>query len=183
MKIYIACGLTHVPREFFCEYSDFLHNLASSLKQENAGHIVKYALVNSDPQLAEHPPSERAKLCYEWDRNIVQEVDLVIGEASFPSIGLGIELQIAISKATPIILCYRNYRNNKAEPVCYENPDKSIHQLQIGKGFISLMALGLPTVQAVIEYYKYEDGIAKVIKSVNSIEGKNTKPHLEIMRM
>ena len=51
--------------------------------------------IGSDPQLAEKPPKERASLCYTWDRRMVEEADLVIAEASFPSTGLGIELQIA----------------------------------------------------------------------------------------
>ncbi len=166
MKIYIACGLTHVPREHFDEYSGFLHKLAFSLKNDQAVHNVKYALVNSDPQLAGYPPCDRARLCYGWDRNMVEGADLVIAEASFPSTGLGIELQIAVSKGTPIILCFRDYKDNRSEPVCYVNPDKSIHQLQIGEGFVSLMALGLPTVHTVIKYYDSVDGIGRVISAI-----------------
>ena len=63
-----------------------------------------YALVNSDPQLASKPFEERARLCYLWDRNMVEQAELIIAEASFPSTGLGIEMQIAESKGTPIIL-------------------------------------------------------------------------------
>lgn len=165
MKIYIACGLTHVPREHFEEYTSFIHKLSSSLKQDDANHEVKYALVNSDPQLAEKPYTERAKLCYIWDRNMVAEADLIIAEASFPSTGLGIELQIAESNDTPIIICFRDFKDNKAEPICYQNPDKSCHELQIGEGFVSLMALGLPSVYKAIKYNNCEDGI-QAIRSV-----------------
>lgn len=162
MNIYIACGLTHVPREHFAEYTRFLHKLASALMQDNSNHEVKYALVNSDPQLADKPYAERAKLCYIWDRNMVSEADLVIAEASFPSTGLGIELQIAESNDTPIIICFRDFKDNKAEPICYENPDKSYHELQIGDGFVSLMALGLPSVYKVIKYNNCEDCILAI---------------------
>ena len=85
MKIYIACGLTHVPRQFFDEHVAFVHHLASSLEGNDEGCEVKYALVHSDPQLASKPASERARLCYLWDREMVEDADLVIAEASFPS--------------------------------------------------------------------------------------------------
>lgn len=100
MKIYIACALTHVPRgAIFDEHIAFIHELAGKLK--SAGHEVMYALVNSDPQLASKPADERARLCYLWDRNMIEHAELLIAEASFPSTGLGIEMQIAEGKGTP----------------------------------------------------------------------------------
>src|ERR1700730_1980997 len=107
MKIYIACGLTHVPRNLFNEHIGFIHQVADTLK--SAGHEVTYALVNSDPQLAERPVEERARLCYAWDRQMVENAHLVIAELSFPSTGVGIEMQIAETRGTPILLCFRDY--------------------------------------------------------------------------
>ncbi|MDV0873817.1 hypothetical protein, partial [Escherichia coli] len=52
MNIYIACALTHVPREIFHEYSNWIHSLAKGLSQNNN---VKYALINSDPELSKRP--------------------------------------------------------------------------------------------------------------------------------
>jgi len=99
MKIYIACGLTHVPRgAIFDQHVAFIHALAGGMN--SAGHEVKYALVNSDPELASKPSEERARLCYSWDRNMVEQAELVIAEASFPSTGVGIEMQIAERKGT-----------------------------------------------------------------------------------
>jgi len=172
MRIYIACGLTHVPRELFSEYTSFIHNLASSLSKDATNHEVKYALVNSDPQLADKPYVERARLCYIWDKNMVAEADLVIAEASFPSTGLGIELQIAESNDIPILICYRDFKDNKAEPICYENPDKSTHLLQIGEGFVSLMALGLPAVYKIVRYFNCNDGIEAIRNIVELLNDK-----------
>ena len=70
-------------------------------KLKSAEHEVMYALVNSDPQLASKPFDERARFCYLWDRNMVEHAELLIAEASFPSTGLGIEMQIAEGKGTP----------------------------------------------------------------------------------
>lgn len=160
MKIYIACALTHIPRDVFEEYTGFIHALAAALAR--GAHVVKYALMNSDPQLAAKPLEERARLCYLWDRKMIEESDVVVAESSFASIGLGVELQIATAKETPIVLCFRDFGINKAAPVCYENPDRVVHDLQIGEGFVSLMALGVPTVFRVVKYDDMADGIQQI---------------------
>lgn len=170
MKIYIACGLTHVPRILFSAHTAFIHALAAALRGNRIGASVKYALMNSDPQLANRPWTERAHLCYLWDRKMVQDADVVVAEASFPSTGLGIELQIAASDDKPILICYRNYGENRAAEVEYENPDRSRHQLQLGEGFVSLMALGLPSVFRVIEYSDECTGVDEVVGGVQLLQ-------------
>jgi hypothetical protein len=165
MKIYIACGLTHVPRELFADHVAFIHGLAAALK--GAGHEVNYALVNSDPQLAAKPVSERPRLCYVWDRRMVEHAELVIAELSFPSTGVGIEMQIAANKDTPIIICYKNYGSNKVQAVQYENPDPYRHDLQIGDGFITLMALGVPSVSKIIQYTERNEALSQITAAVD----------------
>jgi hypothetical protein len=166
MKIYIACALSHVPRgTIFEEHVAFIHELAGTLT--DAGHEVMYALVNSDPQLASKPFEERARLCYAWDRNMVERAELVIAEASFPSTGLGIEMQIAESKGTPIILCFRDFGANRVETVSYENPDHTRHNLQVGDGFVTLMALGVPSIFKVLRYSDRQDGLEKVTSAID----------------
>jgi hypothetical protein len=170
MRIYIACGLTHVPRDVFAEHTNFVHALAAALRAHPPGHDVKYALVNSDPQLAVKPFEQRARLCYLWDREMVEEAELVIVEASFPFIGVGIEMQIAQQQGTPIILCFKHSESNRAKPVEYVNPDSQHHQLQIGEGFVSLIALGMPEITRVISYHNQEDGIKKALDAVEVLE-------------
>jgi hypothetical protein len=165
MRVYLACALTHVPRHHFAEYADFLHRLARRLS-DNGAHEVKYALVNSDPQLAIKPFEERARLCYLWDARMVQEAEVVVAECSFPSVGLGIELQIAAAKEIPIIIIFRDFHDNRAAPVDYLNPDATKHELQIGEGFVSLMALGLPTVFKVHRYSHEDEGLLQVSESI-----------------
>lgn len=82
---------------------------------------------------------------------------------------LGIELQIAEANDIPIILCFRDYGGNMAAPVIYENPDHSRHNLQIGEGYISLMALGIPSVFEVLRYYSSEDGVKKIIATLERL--------------
>jgi hypothetical protein len=167
MKLYIACGLTHVPRDQFEVYTKLIHRLAQALKADNE---VKYALLNSDPQLALKPFDDRAKLCYLWDRHMVEEADLILAEASFPSTGLGIELQIANERGIPIVLCFGDWNGNKAPPAEYENPDLSKHTLQIGEGYVSLMALGLPTIVTVIHYRSSEEALERMSNAVRTMQ-------------
>lgn len=165
LKIYIACSLTHVPRDFFHTYVKTIHDLASHLKEFN----VKYALVNSDPQLKEIPSNEKAKYCYLWDRKMVEESDVIIAEASFPSIGLGIELQIAETRNIPIILLYNERQSRKALPAVYKNPDEHEYSLQIGEGYVSLMALGLPNILKIIPYNDFENCIRNISVELNKL--------------
>ena len=147
MNLYIACALTHVPREIFHEYSNWIHSLAKGLSQNNN---VKYALINSDPALSKRPESNKSRLCYIWDRDMVEKSDVIIAECSFPSTGLGIELQIAEQNNIPVIICYKDYGINKTKTIEYVNPDETTHNLQVGEGFISHMVLGLPNILDVI---------------------------------
>ncbi|MCA6124656.1 hypothetical protein J6500_22580 [Bradyrhizobium sp. WSM 1704] len=170
MKIYIACALTHVPRSRFDEHVAFIHQLADALRSSGHASQVRYALVDSDPQLAARPSSERPRLCYLWDRAMVEEADLVVAEASFPSTGLGIELQLAESRGIPIVLCFRDFGTNKVDSQTYENPDHTQHELQVGEGFVTLMALGIPTIFRTIQYSEREQGIEQVIDAVSAVE-------------
>jgi hypothetical protein len=76
---------------------------------------------------------------------------------------MGIELQIAENRGIPVVICFRQAAENRVRPVEYENPDRLRHTLQIGEGYVSLMALGLPTVFHVIGYETEEKGIARVV--------------------
>jgi hypothetical protein len=96
---------------------------------------------------------------------MVEEAELVIAEASFPSTGLGIELQVAEAKDIPLLLCFRRAKSHRIDPVEYVNPDQSIHELQIGEGFVSLMALGLPAVFRLIGYNDDDDGIRQILEA------------------
>lgn len=166
MNIYIACGLTHVPRDIFTDYVVYLHELAYALRAIPAVASVRYALVDSDPQLASKPASDRAALCYDWDRRMVEEADLLIAEASFPSTGLGIELQIAETAGTPVIMLVGDLGINRVDRAHYENPDHSEHDLQIGEGIVSLMALGLPAIRKTVPYKTFDQAILGAVAAV-----------------
>lgn len=166
MQIYIACGLTHVPREIFSDYVEYLHSLAAGLRGVSGVTNVRYALVDSDPQLASKPSTEQAGLCYDWDRRMVEDAALVVADASFPSTGLGIELQIAEAAGIPVIMLFGDLGINRVSGVKYRNPDNSEHGLQIGRGIVSLMALGLPAIRKIVAYSTFDEAIVAAVEAV-----------------
>ena len=161
MKVYLACGLTHVPRKQFGRYVSFIHTLAQRLKA-GTDTEVRYALLHTDPQLAEKPIEQRARLCYVWDREIIEWADVLIADATYPSIGLGIELQIAENGAKPIVLCFEQSDEHRAPRADYDNPDGSHHTLQIGDGYVSILAQGLPNIFRVVGYQSVAEALSKV---------------------
>lgn len=165
INVYLACALTHVPKSLFEEYAIDIHNLAFKLKNDQ--FAVKYALTDSDPQLSSISKNKQAKTCYEMDKAMVLSSDIIIAECTYASIGLGIELQIAATEGIPIILCHKD--TNKAEKKRYLNPDNNRYDLQIGEGYISLMALGLPTVKAAFEYVSIHELYSNLKSEINTL--------------
>jgi hypothetical protein len=97
---------------------------------------------------------------------MVEEADLLIAEASFPSTGLGIEMQLAQASDTPILILFRDFGSNRASPVKYENPDHRQYDLQIGEGDVSLLALGIPSMFRLVRYENCSDGIRNTLETV-----------------
>ena len=95
--------------------------------------------------------------------------DVVVAEASYPSTGLGIELQIACARETPIVIAFKLDERHKAPPVQYETPNKEIHTLQLGEGYVSLMALGIPSIFKVIPYADIEEACAEVGIAIHTL--------------
>lgn len=173
MKIYLASALTHVPEHEFLNYTSMLHRFAFELGKQGRNQ-VRYALMNSDPQLASKPPRDKPGLCYLWDRAMVEEADVVVAEASYPSTGLGIELQIAETKDIPIILCFEQADLKRSHQKFYENPDHQRHELQIGDGYVSLMALGLPNLFALVPYFDERSCFLETLKLLELIYEEQT---------
>jgi hypothetical protein len=133
---------------------------------ETEGHSVAYALHDSDPQLAEKPFDERARLCYLWDRAMVEAADALVADATYPSTGLGIELQVAEARHVPIIVSFLRSSATRVAPIDYLNPDASRHSLQIGAGYVSLMALGVPSLFRLVPYDDPVAGVTGIAAAV-----------------
>lgn len=165
-QVYIACSLTHVKKEHFEEYTTFIKELSREL--DKIGIKSKYALRDSDPLLSNYKKKDRAKLCYEWDRNMVLESDLIIAEGSFPSIGLGMELEIANHANIPIVLIYRKYNDFNADEKKYKLDNDRVYSLEIGNRIVSVMAQGCPAIIYESIYTNSIDGINCILEYIKN---------------
>lgn len=100
---------------------------------------------------------------------MVEWADVIVAEASYPSTGLGIELQLACSQETPIVMAFKLDGRHKALPIQYKTPDEEIHNLQLGDGYVSLMALGLPSLFKVLPYATASEAYLEIGKSIETL--------------
>src|SRR4030095_16215586 len=93
--------------------------------------------------------------------------DVLVVDATFPAVGIGVELQVAAAKGIPVVISFNHALGKQLQPVRYENPDHSKHDLQIAKGCMSLMALGIPTIFRIVEYTRPSEGIASIVQAIS----------------
>jgi hypothetical protein len=150
-NVYIGAAMTHLPPAIFGEYKQTVEAMADLIaKLCNAK--VTYALENSDPYLPGFDKERRPAECYRMDRELVEQSDLMIAEASFPSTGLGQELQMAAYNDVPVILCFRNWGDNIAAKKDYTTRAGEAHTIELGNKIVSSMVLGNPAVVHEILY-------------------------------
>lgn len=86
-KVYVGTALTHAPQE----HKTLIKNLKNDLRGEFA--VLDFVgLINGTP-----------KDVYEWDTKCVHDCDYFIADCSYPAIGLGYEIGIALSINKPIL--------------------------------------------------------------------------------
>ena len=127
-QVFIGTACTHVPPAVFPEYKTVIESVAD-LVEDLFECKARYALEDSDPQLSRIRRERRPSECYCMDRELVEGSQLVIAEASFPSTGLGQELQIAEYNSIPIILCYKDWGCNIAETKNYHTRAGEAHSI------------------------------------------------------
>jgi len=150
-QVFIGSALTHVPLKFFDEHKNLIVSIAD-LVENMFGCKAKYAMEDSDPMLPSYVRERRPAECYRMDRELVEQCDLFIAEASFPSTGLGQELQVAEYNNKPVILIYRNYGTNLAEKKDYQTKIGENHSIELGEKIVSVMVQGNPAVRKEIFY-------------------------------
>lgn len=155
MDLFLCCSMTNVPNKFFNNYSKTISNLHSFI--ESFGHNVSNALRDNSPYDSSLDDFENAKVCYEWHKSRIEKSNLVIAEVSFPSIGVGIELESANQFNIPIILIYDKILAIKADVKEYEATGDLIKNTNITHPNISSMALGLKQAKELVGYKDFSD--------------------------
>lgn len=150
-QVFIGTACTHVPVSIFPEYKSLIESVAD-LVEALFRCRARYALEDSDPLLPQYERRRRPAECYRMDRELVEDSQLVIAEVSFPSTGLGQELQIAEFNKIPIILCYRDWGFNLAERKDYRTRAGEDHSIELGNTIVSVMVQGNHAVIKEIFY-------------------------------
>ena len=160
-KVFIGSALTHLTPDLFHEYRSLIVGIAD-LVEGLFDCEAKYALEHSDPFLPNYEKPRRPAECYKMDRELAEQCDLFIAEASFPSTGLGQELQIAAYNNKPVILIYKNYGKNIAAKKDYKTKAGADHSIELGNKIVSVMVQGNPSVIKEICYENVEGCIEDI---------------------
>jgi hypothetical protein len=175
MNIYIACSLTNVAVEHFNTYSNIISTLRLELK--NNGYIVKNALLNGSNNDSSQDDLSNARVCYEWHQQLIKKSDVMIAEVSYPSLGVGIELQLANQLDIPIYLIFNSNMALKSSSKTYNKTESLVSSTNVTHPFISSMALGLNNVEHIIEYTESKQCLNKIKYLLeNNSDKKLNKP-------
>lgn len=90
-KIYIGCSLTHSSTEYKQSIDDL-----KNLLRPNFEILDFVGLVNGTAQDV-----------FEWDTNCVKTCDLFVMDCTYPAIGMGYELGIALTCGKPVLAVAR----------------------------------------------------------------------------
>lgn len=86
--IYLGCALSNAPKDFI-EDVEYLRQQIS-----HYGEVFRFLGL-------QHPNVGDA---YQFDLNCVRRCDILVGDLTYPSLGLGMELGVAIQTGKPIIM-------------------------------------------------------------------------------
>jgi hypothetical protein len=104
-QIFIGSAVTHVPATFFDEYKELIIEIAKLLETKYE-YKTKHALKHDDSIHSYIKKHKSAIECYKKCVFDIKESKLLIAEISFPSIGLGQEIEIASQNKIPIIVFF-----------------------------------------------------------------------------
>lgn len=87
-KIYIGCALTHAPEEFKAE----IEELKSELRKDY--EVLDFVGLEKGT----------AQDVFEWDTKCVKTCDLFVADCTYPAIGLGVEIGVALENNKNLLL-------------------------------------------------------------------------------
>ncbi len=91
-KVYLGCALHNAPEEYRASI-EILQDLIETFPETE---LLKFK--SKPTELGDFTSKE----IYEYDREMVSSADIMIAEASNPSLGLGMETMIAIQREIPV---------------------------------------------------------------------------------
>ena len=111
-KLYVGCSLIHAPKEFIANIENLKLELSTNFE------ILDFVGLND----------ESSSKIYNHDRKCVLESDFFLAICDLSSIGLGIEIGIALENNKKIILAY--HQSSKISKMLLGIPKIQAHQLK-----------------------------------------------------
>jgi nucleoside 2-deoxyribosyltransferase len=145
IKIYVGCALAHAPEDFKSTIYAFKELLATYQHIEVLDFI--------DASLAKPQGQSLESYIYFHDiHNCVQRADIMIADITYPSLGLGWEMGVAVEKCgIPVIMCARE------------------------EAFVSRLPRGAAELRDTVSFYQYEERIieksffAMLLEKINKL--------------
>lgn len=155
LNSFMLNAITSVPKRQHPYFVEF-NNAVRMLLQFRYGVNFSSALNDNESTLDSYPQEQQARMCYIRDQASVEWSDFIIGDVTFPSTGLGQEVERANSKGIPIIALVRGTRRIKPEerPYLVQPVGGEIehHALHVGSGGVSFMLQGNPALKVILKY-------------------------------
>lgn len=144
-QIFIASCVTHSPNVFFEEYKNLIIEIANLLETKYSCK-THHSIKKEDSRLSYIEKHKTAQECYTKCVKDIKESKLLIAEISFPSIGIGQEIEIASQNQIPIIVLFKDFFNRESKKELV----------------VSRMALGNPSIIHQIQYTSVNDALSKL---------------------
>ena len=148
--VYVSGALSDVPADVRPQYIDFYESIGRMIDQLGLVSYVPHQ--NTDP--VRHKDVTPKQVDY-IDRTAVTSAVLVIAVADNPSLGVGIEVEMAYHAAKPVVLVCQNER--------------------IQQRRISRLIRGNPAVIGEVIYTDFADALAKLEIFIRSFVAEQTE--------
>lgn len=153
--------MTYLPKSHLKKYILFIQSLGRMIEESGFAH-AKYAFRDTDPFMTNLSPSKIPEFCYKTNAGYIKSSTCIIAEVSFPSTGVGIELQIAEQYRIPIIVVYKKQNISKIKNKYYSLEDNGKYKLYTRTDGVSVVVYGLSSIKKEIQYKSYQDCICKL---------------------
>lgn len=103
MKIFLSTAMSNVPMKYKDKHANNMSLVLKTLN-DNPKYDIYSGLTHPAPINREINTIKDNKVLYEWYKTLISKSDIFIADVTYPSTGVGIELNIASNFKKPIYL-------------------------------------------------------------------------------
>lgn len=158
LKFFVISALTHIETKREFDYNnEMINHIMLMMWNEFNYHYGSSALLTNESQLKHVPKEWVAPLTYMLDQRSVRTADLIIAILSYPSQGLGQEMEHARENGVPIIgILQKTKLSKKRLTYATFSYDGELEERTLFKGRSgsSTMVVGNPSINYLVSYPK-----------------------------